>query len=140
MYITYYMYMYIYIVHVVLTFFFISPIVLSVPLSFFSSPSVSHPLLHFSFSFPLSLSFLSPPIASSFFLLSFLPPDNGLEAGDEEPDLMSDEEDEEDAQICGKDDHTWVNERCLICLYCKYCTGYGPSCCNEGMPDRDPGK
>ena len=53
---------------------------------------------------------------------------------------MSDEEDEEDAQLCAKDDHTWVNERCLICLYCKYCTGYGPSCCNEGMPDRDPGK
>ncbi|XP_011407139.1 PREDICTED: E3 ubiquitin-protein ligase MYCBP2-like, partial [Amphimedon queenslandica] len=69
---------------------------------------------------------------------NYIPPseDQGIEEGDEELDVISEDDDE---HICPKGEHTWTNERCLICQFCKYCTGYGPSCCNEGMPDRDPG-
>ena len=54
--------------------------------------------------------------------------------------MISNNDDIDDEQFCPKDEHTWTNERCLICMYCKYCTGYGPACCNALMPDRDPGK
>lgn len=53
----------------------------------------------------------------------------------------ADESDEEDVDtMCLPGEHSWGNDRCMICQFCKFCTGYGPSCCNEGLPDRDPGK
>lgn len=85
----------------------------------------------------------SPSLYPSFLLLFPLPSsflslfsDHNLEAGEEETE-SGDEDDVEG--MCPQGEHEWATERCLICQYCKYCTGYGPSCCNEGMPGRDPG-
>ena len=57
--------------------------------------------------------------------------------GDEE-EISSDDDDM--AAMCEEGSHVWALDVCMICNYCGYCTGYGPRCCNEGKPDRDPGK
>ena len=59
-----------------------------------------------------------------------------IEVTDE--DAESSDEDEGES-MCLPGEHTWGHERCMICHFCKFCTGYGPSCCNEGLPGRDPG-
>ena len=55
-------------------------------------------------------------------------------------DVESSDDDDGDDGICPSGAHTWTNERCMICVFCKFCTGYGPSCCNEGIAGREPGK
>ena len=60
-----------------------------------------------------------------------------LEGGEEEEN-SSDEDDL--GAMCEEDSHVWTHDVCMICMFCGYCTGYGPGCCNEGKPDRDPGK
>ena len=74
------------------------------------------------FSFISCIVFSLSPLAYSFFSFLFFPPDNGLKL------VMKNylilwviRRMQEDAQICGKDDHTCVNEWCVICLYCNYC-------------------
>ena len=59
-------------------------------------------------------------------------------AAEEEEESSSDEEDH--PVMCEDGAHVWSHDVCMICMFCGYCTGYGPGCCNEGSPDRDPGK
>ena len=42
--------------------------------------------------------------------------------------------------MCDDGDHEWAHNLCMICPFCGYCTGYGPGCCNEGLPGREAGK
>ena len=62
----------------------------------------------------------------------------GVGATEEEDDDSDDSDDEDD--LCAPGDHDWSTSRCVVCKICKYCTGYGPSCCNDGLPGREPGK
>lgn len=48
--------------------------------------------------------------------------------------------DDDDVEMCEPGDHQWERQVCMICKVCNYCTGYGPGCCNQGLPDRIPGK
>ena len=41
--------------------------------------------------------------------------------------------------MCAEGEHKWGHNVCMICNICGFCTGYGPGCCNEGLPGRDPG-
>ncbi len=59
--------------------------------------------------------------------------------GEEEGEDDS-EDDDSDDDICPPGEHDWSVSRCVVCKYCKFCTGYGPTCCNEGMPGRETGK
>lgn len=43
-------------------------------------------------------------------------------------------------EMCEEGSHAWKHDVCMICNFCGYCTGYGPGCCNEGSPGREPGK
>ena len=47
---------------------------------------------------------------------------------------------EDDLQICEPGKHQWEKQVCMICKSCSYCTGYGPGCCNQGIPNRAPGR
>ncbi|KAL5268418.1 hypothetical protein ACHWQZ_G002322 [Mnemiopsis leidyi] len=56
------------------------------------------------------------------------------------PDLNPEEEESDsDDGMCEPGTHVWRNILCMICFFCGECTGYGPGCCRNGEPDRDPG-
>ena len=42
--------------------------------------------------------------------------------------------DEEGDSMCPSGQHKWPDVRCMIC---RFCTGYGPICCNEGVAGRE---
>ncbi|KAL5460457.1 hypothetical protein EMCRGX_G033908 [Ephydatia muelleri] len=63
--------------------------------------------------------------------------DGGVVAEEEEE--SSSEEEGDDSGMCSKGEHTWVQAVCMMCKFCGFCTGYGPNCCNEGLPGRVPG-
>jgi len=54
---------------------------------------------------------------------------------EQEEESSSDEE----MTMCAVGDHKWGHKVCMICKFCGFCTGYGPGCCNEGLPGREPG-
>ena len=72
--------------------------------------------------------------------LPCLLPPPGLE-GQAEVDEEDGEEstDEEGDNMCPSGQHKWSDVRCMICRFCGFCTGYGPTCCNEGVAGREPG-
>ena len=55
-------------------------------------------------------------------------------------DESSDDDMEGDDDVCAAGEHTFAHNKCMVCQFCKFCTGYGPLCCNEGLPGRDSGK
>ena len=55
----------------------------------------------------------------------------------------SDEDDDEEGipeSMCDDGEHKWAHNVCMVCSFCGFCTGYGPECCNEGLPGREKGK
>ena len=63
--------------------------------------------------------------------------------GQDIEDDMADDSSDDDMEgddICAAGEHTFAHNKCMVCRFCKFCTGYGPSCCNEGLPGRDAGK
>ena len=61
-----------------------------------------------------------------------------LEGAEEEEDSSSDDDDF--PVMCEDGTHVWSHDVCMVCMFCGFCTGYGPGCCNEGSPNRDPGR
>ena len=53
--------------------------------------------------------------------------------------LSEEEESDSDDGMCEPGTHVWRNILCMICFFCGECTGYGPGCCRNGEPGRDPG-
>ena len=47
--------------------------------------------------------------------------------------------DELPGDMCEQGEHNWTHSVCMICSFCGFCTGYGPGCCNEGIPGREVG-
>ena len=73
----------------------------------------------------------------SLSLLSMLA---GLEGQAEEDEEDGEEStDDEGESMCPSGQHKWSDVRCMICRFCGFCTGYGPTCCNEGVAGREPG-
>lgn len=63
------------------------------------------------------------------------------EAGDDgEGSDDSEDESESEFDMCPPGEHDWSVSRCRVCKNCSFCTGYGPTCCNEGLPGREPGE
>ena len=58
---------------------------------------------------------------------------------EEEEEESSSEEEGDDSGKCHKGEHMWAQAVCMMCKFCGFCTGYGPNCCNEGLPGREPG-
>lgn len=57
----------------------------------------------------------------------------------EEVEEESSSEEEGGGDMCPSGDHKWAHNVCMMCKFCGYCTGYGPGCCNEGLPGREAG-